>query len=108
MQMNICHTITSLSERTMTANNHTILASLTQVLSQEPGLIKYYICLCGPLVGVSNLLDVSGLFKGHEKLTPCSAFRHSHLFPLLDVLYRQVGNLTFWTVRCTELLHSGQ
>ena len=32
----------------------------------------------------------------------------SHLFPLLDVLYRQVGNLLFWTVICTELPHSGQ
>ena len=32
---------------------------------------------------------------------------HSYLFPLLDVLYhRQVGNLTFWTVRCTELPHA--
>ena len=26
-----------------------------------------------------------------------------YLFPLPDVLYRQIGNLTFWTMRYTEL-----
>ena len=32
---------------------------------------------------------------------------HSYLFPLLDLLYRQVGNLSFWTVRCIEFRHGG-
>ena len=67
------------------------------MLLQEPGRIEYYICLCGHLGGVSeiqNLLNVSDLFKGHEELTSCSALRRSYLFPLLDVLNRQVGNLT--------------
>ena len=90
---------------------HLHSASLTRVLPQEPGRIEYYICLCGPLGGVSEIetsLDVSHLFKGHEELTPCSALSHSYLFPLLDVLNRQAGNLTFWTVRCTKLPHGGQ
>ena len=36
------------------------------------------------------------IIKGHEELTSCSSVMHSYLFPLLDVLYRQVGNLSFW------------
>ena len=74
------------------------LGSLTRVLLQEPGPIEYYICLCGNFGGVSEIqtsLDVSDLFKGHQELTCCSSLMHSYLFPLLDVLYRHVGNLTF-------------
>ena len=48
------------------------------------------------------------VMKGHEELTSCSSVMHSYLFPLLDVLYRQVGNLSFWTLRCTEFRHGGQ
>ena len=44
----------------------------------------------------------------HDMVMVHATMDHSHLFPLLDVLYRQVGNLTFWTVICTELPHSGQ
>ena len=65
------------------------LASLTRVLPQEPGRIEYYIYLCGHFGAVSELqtsLDVSDLFKGHEELTSCSAFMHSYMFPLQDVL----------------------
>ena len=40
-------------------------------------------------------------------ITSCSSLMHSYLFPFLDVLYRQVGNLSFWRVRCTEFLHGG-
>ena len=42
------------------------------------------------------------VIKGHEELTSSSSVMHSYLFLLLDVLYRQAGNLSFWTVRCTE------
>ena len=40
------------------------------------------------------------VIKGREELTFCSSLIHSHMFPLLDVLYRQVGNLSFgqWRV----------
>ena len=40
------------------------------------------------------------VIKGREELTSCSSLIHSHMFPLLDVLYRQVGNLPFgqWRV----------
>ena len=40
------------------------------------------------------------VIKGREELTSCSSLIHSHMFPLLDVLYRQVGNLSFgqWRV----------
>ena len=40
------------------------------------------------------------VIKGREKLTSCSSPIHSHMFPLLDVLYRQAGNLSFgqWDV----------
>ena len=48
------------------------------------------------------------VIKGREELTSCSSLMHSYLFPLLDVLYRQVGNLSFWTVSCTEFRHGGQ
>ena len=45
---------------------------------------------------------------GHEELTSCSSVKHSYLLPLLDVVYRQVGNLPFWSVSCTEFRHGGQ
>ena len=48
------------------------------------------------------------VIKGHEELTSCSTVMHSYLFSLLDVLYRQVGNLSFWKVSCTEFRHGGQ
>ena len=35
------------------------------------------------------------VIKGREELTSCSSLIHSHMFPLLDVLYRQGGNLSF-------------
>ena len=35
------------------------------------------------------------VIKGREELTSCSSLIHSHMFSLLDVLYRQVGNLSF-------------
>ena len=35
------------------------------------------------------------VIKGREELTSCSSLIHSHMFPLLDVLYGQVGNLSF-------------
>ena len=35
------------------------------------------------------------VIKGHEESTSCSSLIHSHMFPLLDVLYRQVGNISF-------------
>ena len=40
------------------------------------------------------------VIKGREELTSCSSLIDSHMFPLLDVLYRQVGNLSFgqWLV----------
>ena len=40
------------------------------------------------------------VIKGREELTSCSSLIHSDMFPLLDVLYRQVGNLSFgqWRV----------
>ena len=47
------------------------------------------------------------VIKGHEELTSCSSVMHSYLFPLLDVVYRQVGNLSFWLVSCTEFHHGG-
>ena len=39
------------------------------------------------------------VIKGREELT-CSSLIHSHMIPLLDVPYRQVGNLSFgkWRV----------
>ena len=44
------------------------------------------------------------VIKGREELTSCSSLMHSYLFPLLDVLYKQVGNLSFWSVRCAEFV----
>ena len=44
------------------------------------------------------------VIKGREELTSCSSLVHSYLFLLLDVLYRQVGNLSFWTLRCAEFV----
>ena len=44
------------------------------------------------------------VIKGREELTSCSSLVHSYLFPFLDVLYKQVGNLSFWTVRCAEFV----
>ena len=87
-------------------------------LPQEPGRIEYsiisYICLC-VILGVCLRFKPHWMFqiyrkviKGHEELTSCSSLMNSFLFPLLDILYRQVGNLSFWTVRCTEFRHGGQ
>ena len=39
--------------------------------------------------------DYQRRIEGHEELTSCSSLIHSHVYPLLDVLYRQVGNLSF-------------
>ena len=74
-----------------------------ECIPQEPGRIEYYnqlFCLRGHLESVSEIqtsLDVSDLYviKGREELTSCSSLIHSHMFPLLDILYRQVGNLSF-------------
>ena len=40
------------------------------------------------------------VIKGREELTSCLSLIHSHMFPLLDVLYRQAGDLSFgqWRV----------
>ena len=40
------------------------------------------------------------VIKDREELISCSSVIHSHMFPLLDVLYKQVGNLSFgqWRV----------
>ena len=35
------------------------------------------------------------VIKGREELTSCSSLIHSHMFPFIDVLNRQAGNLTF-------------
>ena len=35
------------------------------------------------------------VIKGREELTTCSSLIHSHMFTLLDVLYRKVWNLSF-------------
>ena len=35
------------------------------------------------------------VIEGREQLTSCSSLMHNHMFPLLDLLYRQVGNLSF-------------
>ena len=35
------------------------------------------------------------VINGREELTSCSSRIHSHMFPLLDVLHRQAGNLSF-------------
>ena len=35
------------------------------------------------------------VIEGREELTSCSSLIHSHMFPLPDVSYRQVGNLSF-------------
>ena len=35
------------------------------------------------------------VIEGREELTSYSSLIHSHMLPLLDVLYRQVGNLSF-------------
>ena len=75
-----------------------------ECIPQEPGRIEYYnqlFRLRGHLGGVSEIqtsLDVTDfkyVIKGREELTSCSSLIHSHMFPLLDVLYRQVGNLSF-------------
>ena len=47
------------------------------------------------------------VIEGREELTSCSSLIHSHMFPLLDVLYRQVGNL-IWTVTCTAIQAAGK
>ena len=69
---------------------------------QEPGRIKYYnqlFCLRGHLGGCLRFKPhcmfqiYQYVMKGPEELTPCASLIHSHMFPLLDVLYRQVGNL---------------
>ena len=75
-----------------------------------------YICLCDHLEVVSEIQTslilmfqiYKKVIKNHEELTSCSSLMHSYLFPLLDVLYRQVGNLSFWTVRCTKFRYDGQ
>ena len=35
------------------------------------------------------------VIEGREELTSCSSLIHSHMFPLLDVVYKQVGNFSF-------------
>ena len=49
------------------------------------------------LIGCFRFINV---IKGRKELTLCSSLMHSHMFPWLDVLYRQVGNLSIrqWRV----------
>ena len=42
------------------------------------------------LIGCFRFINMS-----YKELTSCSSLIHSHMFPLLDVLYRLVGNLSF-------------
>ena len=71
-----------------------------------------YISLCDHLEVQTSIILMFQIYKkvikNHEELTSCSSLMHSYLFPLLDVLYRQVGNLSFWTERCTEFRYDGQ
>ena len=72
---------------------HLPLASLTRVHTAGawPYRVGYYnqlFCLRGHLGGVSKIQTL-------KELTSCSSLIHSHMFPLLDVLYRQVWNLSF-------------
>ena len=80
-----------------------------ECIPQESGRIEYSNQLSGYVVilGVCLRFKPHWMFqiykyviKGCEELTSCSSLIHSHMFPLLDVLYRQVGNLSFgqWRV----------
>ena len=78
------------------------LASLTRVLTAGA-------CLCGNLGGGggvwdSNLIGCFRFIKRSLRIDLFFSSQHSYLFPLLDVLYRQVGNLIVWTLRFTEIL----
>ena len=45
------------------------------------------------------------VIKSCDELISCSSLMYSYLFPLLDILYRQVENLSFWTVStCAEFV----
>ena len=75
-----------------------------ECIPQEPGRIKYYnqlFCLRGHLGGGLRFKPhwmfqiYKYVIKVREELTSCSSLLHSHMFPLLDVSYRQVGNLSF-------------
>ena len=63
-------------------------------------IISYSVCVV--ILGVCPKFKPYWMFqiyksviKGHEEVTSCSSLMHSYLFPLLEVLYRQVGNLSF-------------
>ena len=69
-------------------------------LAESSTTISY--CVYVVILGVCLRLKPHWMFqiykyviKGREKLTSCSSLIHIHMFPLLDVLYRQVGNLSF-------------
>ena len=96
---------------------HLIWPVSRECTPQEPGRIEYYISYSVYVVILVVCLRFKPHWmfqiykygiKVHEELTSYSSAMHSYLFPLLDVLYRQVGNLSFWTMRCTEFRHGGQ
>ena len=71
------------------------------------GLLYLYIC------GLLLFLEGGGclrfkhhwmfqIYFGSRRIDLLFSSHHSYLFPLLDVLYKQVERFTFWTVRCTK------
>ena len=86
-------------------STHLPLASLTRV--HTAGAWPYRV-LQSVILSTWSSWGCVGRFKPHwmfqiykyviesrEEFTSCSSLIHSHMFPLLDVLYRQVGNLSF-------------
>ena len=97
-----CSTRSSLGQSHVSAYRRSLAVSSTTIS---------YSCQCDHLGGVSeiqtslNVSDLKKVIKGHEEWISSSSLMHRYPFPLLDVLYRQVGSLSFWTVRCTEFRH---
>ena len=81
---------------------HLSLASLTRVYTAGvlSTTISYsvYVVILGVCLRFKPhwmFLIFKYVIKGREELTSCSSLIHSHMFPLLQVLYRQVENLSF-------------
>ena len=75
-----------------------------ECIPHESGCIEYYNQLfyrCGHLGGCLRFKPLwmfqiyKYVIKGHQELTSCSSLIYSPMFSLLDVLYRQVENLSF-------------
>ena len=102
VQMLSCHYYASSLGQSHASTYRRSLAVSSTTISYPAYVVIFGVCLRFKPHWMFQIYKY--VIKGREELTFCWSLMHSFLFPLLDVSYRQVGNLSFWTVRCAEFV----